>query len=685
MEESGKNSADTSFTTEPRLAKQRPARRQSTYYYFFRDSSSAMAITDKWGTLVEGNDRFHDLIESLSGAVVDIKSNTASLGSSLDFLPIHDAVRFSNFLSKLANDAADKMDFKTPYRDRNEGIHWLGIHAWKMNIDPRVDLSGRGPFIGFIINDETVEIEAEEKLQEDMKIAEKAMEAKSLFLATMSHEIRTPIQTIIGMAELLDETILDKSQDEYVQQIKFSADILLSLINNILDYSKIEAGKMYLERIPFSPAENIEQAVKMFSIEIEKKGLELVLEMKPGVRQQITGDPGKFRQVLINIIKNAVKFTSMGKITISAELALGDEKIRTITISVADTGIGVPDEARERLFTTFMQADSSHTRRFGGTGLGLAISRTMVELMGGTIEMIPNKGGGSIFRFTIPAEEAEPETLNDLVIPLEVVKSMSVTEVSFSGKVLIVEDYSINRNLFVMIMEKMGIQTIQAEDGIKALEKVSSDIDMVFMDIQMPQMNGYETAAEMRRQGFKMPIIAVTAGVLGEEQKQCREAGFNDILFKPFKKPVIEAMFHKWAAKTKQNDHVDDPFNETPAEPAENQKNFQIFNRDFLMDTFMNDGESAKALLVRFLDRITGQLGILPALMEKKDWAEAYRIAHTIKGTAMTFSGMELGNAAARLERAYKLVDLKEMESALPHLMETYKNFKNAADEFLQS
>ena len=659
-------------------------RLQSTYYYFFKDSPSAMAIADRWGIIVESNDRFNELIKSLSGASIDIKNNTSRLDSTFDFLPIHDAIRFSNLLSKLANDDAGMMDFKTPYRDKNDTIHWFRIHAWKMNMDPRVDLSGRGNFIGFIMIDETVEIKKEEKLQEDMRVAERAMEAKSRFLATMSHEIRTPIQTIIGMTELLEDTRLNDEQGEFAKQIKFSADVLLSLVNDILDYSKIEAGKMETERIPYCPAETIEQAVKMLSQEIEKKGLCLILNLEAGTRQNILGDPGKFRQVIINLVKNAIKFTSEGTITVGATLAFGDERIRTITVSIADTGIGIPKEDRERLFTTFMQVDSSHTRRFGGTGLGLAISRNMVELMDGTIEMVPNKEGGSIFRFTIPAEETEPNAvIDDLIVSADTQKSNAAAEFLPAAKVMIVEDHPVNRQLFGMIMEKLGIETIQAEDGLDALEKAASGPDLIFMDIQMPRMNGYEAAVELRKRGFKKPIIAVTASVMEDEQQQFRKAGFDDILFKPFKKQDIEAVYRKWAGSIEKNEAA--PYQAVQNAAVETGKNNQVFSREELLDTFMQNTESAKTLLAHFLERSAEQIKMLPELSKEGNREEAYRCIHTIKGTSRTLSGMELGNAAAALEKAFKQGDMRAIEGYMPLLQEAFDHFKNAAVEFIQS
>jgi len=702
---------------------------QSTYYYFFKDAGSAMAIADKNGLLVAGNDRFSKLLETLSGAAVDITSNTARLGSSFAFLPIQDVVRFSNLFAKLANEDSTPLDFKTPYTDKHGGIHWFRIHAWRVNLDPRIDLSGRGPFIGFIMYDETVETAAEQKLQEDMRIAEKAMEAKSLFLATMSHEIRTPIQTIIGMTELLEDTRLSGEQAEYAKQVQFSAEVLLSLVNNILDYSKIESGKMEVEHVSFSPAAIIEQISEMLSLEIEKKKLKIELQLGGETRKNILGDPGKFRQVVINLIKNAIKFTSAGTITVNAVTALGDSRIRTITVSVADTGIGIPEEARERLFTTFMQADSSHTRRFGGTGLGLAISRNMVELQGGTIEMVPNKGGGSIFRFTIPAEQAESpeqaaeqtepaepaaEIPDDFIIPAEKAsagndaefyqlpdtftfpaneKSPSVLESSENTssakdtgalKILVVEDHPVNRRLFEMVLEKIGAEVFSAEDGIEALELTASNsMDLIFMDIQMPRMNGYEAAAELRKRGFKRPLIATTAGVLAEEQNQCWKAGFNDILPKPFKRPHIEAMIDKWAGKTSafigwQNHQ------KTEQVPVQAMPQ-GVFSTEYLLNTFMNNEESAKTLLAGYIKRTAEQLEGLPDLMREQKWEEACRTAHMIRGSAMTLSGMDLGQAAALLETACKQADAAAAEPALAATAGAFGGFRAAAEDFLQS
>lgn len=238
-------------------------------------------------------------------------------------------------------------------------------------------------------------------------------------------------------------------------------------------------------------------------------------------------------------------------------------------------------------------------------------------------------------------------------------------------RVLFAEDHPVNRKIFVLIMEKLGVQTIEAEDGLDALEKAALHPDMIFMDIQMPRMNGYEAAAELRRRGFVKPIIALTAGIFEDEEAQYREADFDDILSKPLRKREIEAVIRRWNAETR------------PA--ADREQKALVFNGEELLDIFMQNADSAKTLLSHFLERCTMQIETLSVLTNDHNWTEAYRTAHSIKGSARTLSGMELGNSAAFLERACKQADLPKIESAIPVLIKSFTRFKIAAEEFIQS
>jgi signal transduction histidine kinase/DNA-binding response OmpR family regulator/HPt (histidine-containing phosphotransfer) domain-containing protein len=889
-------------------------RHSSPFFRFFKESSVAMAIADKNGLIIDSNPRFNELMEAISGF-----GNT----QTSTYLSIRETRRFANFFSRLTGGLAKRVEFTAPFHDRQNILHWFRIHAWVVAPPADAESSVQEPFIGFTMVDKTKERQEGERLQEDKEVAERAMEAQNQFLTNISHEIRTPIQTIIGMIELLQETKLDQEQAEYSGQVKFAAEVLLSLINDILDLSKIEAGRMELECTAFRPEQAIEQAVEMIALEAHKKGLEIALNISPELDITILGDPNKFRQIVINLVKNAVKFTREGSVTISARLT-EEEGRETIAVAIADTGIGIPEESRNRLFTTFFQADPSNTRSFGGTGLGLAISRNLVELMGGKIGMTPREGGGSIFHFSIPIKRPEslpePEAavwknpdnrillvddweesrgiivsylnnmgyqnigtapsgekalellraavqekkpyglcLIDMIMPrmdgwrlaaeinqdkaindvrlilmvphgflgaeakmtllrwfnayvykpierkdlakiitqtfseppvdLEAAleqEGLSLSEkvqsgeifrdiagpealpdapvpiVNTAGKplVLIVEDHPVNQRVFAIILEKLGYAFITADDGLDALEKAGAhSIDLVFMDIQMPRMNGYEAAKKLRERGFSKPIIAVTASVLLDEGDQCVKAGINDILLKPVKRSDIKGILRKWMplggggnqplvprsqnpgpgllakahgysrprpekttalspVKMPQTGPVTEappvpsppipkanpvlaaslaveraspvrvtPARVPPAVPAAPVIVVQrpgVFNRRELLNTFLEDTETIKPLLDHFLTRTQTQIDELPILAERKNWGEARRIAHTIKGSALTLSGQELGQAAARLELAYKTINRDEIKAGLPPLREAFTRFKTEGKKFIE-
>ncbi|MBI4747114.1 MAG: response regulator [Acidobacteria bacterium] len=373
--------------------------------------------------------------------------------------------------------------------------------------------------------------------------AVRASRAKSEFLANMSHEIRTPMNAILGMAQLLSHSTLTSHQREYAQIIQSSTDSLLTILNDILDFSKIEAGAIELEAVPFDLVGCIEDVVKVFAQPVRSKGVELRKRIDPGLPAQVYGDPGRIRQILLNLIGNAVKFTHQGWIEIAVELdpETGSPS-NSIRFKVQDTGIGIPADRRDRLFKSFSQVDASTTRKYGGTGLGLAISSRLVALMGGQIQVESTVGKGSTFRFTLPFTLPSTSQVTSL-------GKGSLSEVAPGSvhplKILLVEDNQINQKVALRLLEKLGYRADVAINGREACHRVEQcDYDLLLMDIQMPEMDGLEATRWIRSRRWKPQpwIVAMTANAFHQDREACFEAGMNGVVVKPVRIEELEAM-----------------------------------------------------------------------------------------------------------------------------------------------
>ena len=412
-------------------------------------------------------------------------------------------------------------------------------------------------------------LDANQKLKESIEEAQQlaieaqaANKAKSEFLAAMSHEIRTPMNGVIGFTNLLLNSDLSEMQKDYAQTIKNSGESLLIIINGILDFSKIEAGKFFLDSEPFDMAGASEEVIELLSAEAAAKNLELKLFYEPDALRRVVGDPGRVKQIMLNLISNALKFTEIGSIHVRVEKMTVSGHREGLKVSVTDTGIGIPADKQSALFEKFSQSDNSTTRKYGGTGLGLAICRELVSMMRGEIGFQSEPGIGSVFWFTLAFCELESEKEADE----STVSSEKPAEhgdfdppvvnlLPETFRVLLVEDNAVNQKLAGKILERMGCSVDMATNGKEAVSMFANlPYNIIFMDCQMPEMDGYEATRKIRSietagnssNGKQVPIIAITANAMRGDREKCLEEGMDDYIAKPVDARQIGRALERW-------------------------------------------------------------------------------------------------------------------------------------------
>lgn len=528
-----------------------------------------------------------------------------------------------------------------------------------------------------------MDISQEQTIADELRLAkekaERANRAKSEFLANMSHEIRTPLNAVIGLSELMRETKLNTHQADYLNKINQSSQLLLSVINDILDYSKIEAGKLELSPQAFYLQDIFDQLTTLFQQAAHKKGLGFIMDIDPQLPPTLYGDDLRLMQILTNLTSNAIKFTPRGEVRLTAKMTECHDRLLQVEFRVCDTGIGLSEEQIQKLFKPFSQADNSTTRQYGGTGLGLVISQRLVKAMGGqhfSIESQPDHGACFIFSLAFEktgTEQAVKHHYNQT--------SQGLLNLKFSGHVLLAEDNEINQLVASQILEKAGFKVTVVQNGQQAVEATLSEkFDGIFMDLQMPIKSGYQASIEIREHNPDTPIIALTAAALVEDRDKALAAGMNDHLSKPIELPALYAALVHWLGHLQiLTFEPSDLEKSSKAYSAESMLPEQLDGFDLVLGKkrLKISDDFYKDLLIDF----AAQLEIDIPILEKE--LDLNRL-HAIKGVSGNLAAMNLFKATSQLEQAIKQDNTEKLEPAKSAFFESLNLVYNSLTQWLE-
>ncbi len=647
-----------------------------------KNSPVSIVITDREGTIEYVNPKFSEL--TLYSPEEAIGQNprilNAGLQSNLHFKEMWDTIMaVQDWHGEFCN------------RKKNGELFWE-----LASISPILDDNGNIRHFVAVKEDITERKLTEAELQSAQQKAEEASRQKSLFLANMSHEIRTPMNALIGLSELALETTLTDRQFDYLTKIHSSARGLLKVINDILDYSKIEAGKLNLENSLFSLSDLLVQLEDLFAHQALKKKLSLQLHMDDNVPSFIYGDQTRLRQVLTNLIGNGIKFTERGGVTVTVSLIHKSKSLSRIKFTITDSGIGIPSDKLSSLFEAFNQIDTSHTRKYGGTGLGLAISKELVEMMGGTIKVTNNPEAGSTFSFILKFQNETTARKHPLSLEhRQENQRLEAMHFVDGAHILLVEDNAINQQISVEILAKARITVDIAENGAVAVDKFKSSLannshySAILMDIQMPVLDGYEATKQIREieatwktPSSKIPIIAMTAHTMNGDREKSLATGMDDYIGKPINITELFTTLAQWIGKKtgEASIHISQAQKQhhVPETTAGGSLPNALPGINLQSGITRLDGNST--LYLRLLKDFTTEYGSCYAdaieLLHHKDLETVKHLFHTIKGIAGNLCTYRIQDVASKLENA--ISNGSDTESLL-------NNFAIAWEELQQS
>lgn len=593
-------------------------------------SAVARDITDQKQTeeLVKRNEeKYRGIIDNMELGLLEVDQDgiTISANSRLtDITGYSEKDLIGKNPALLLTDTASKVLIDRKNHERRKGKSSVyevkatkknGETLWLM-ISGAPRFSKEGDFVGSIgiHMDITQQKLLLNELEEAKSLAEESSKAKETFLAHMSHEIRTPLNSVLGMTHLLADTNPTEEQQDYLETIKYSSEILLNIISDILDISKIEAGELEFNATAFDLTEIIKAQQKTFAFRMQEKAVDVILDLDPSINTQIIGDKMFINQILMNLLGNASKFTQKGYIKLIVKKEKETDSQLLIQLDIEDTGIGIDQEHLEQIFDSFKQAEQNTGLKYGGTGLGLSIAKHLVELHGGLISVESTLGVGTCFRLTIP--------FNKTNIPLTITKpetKRSVEKRLIGIKILVAEDNLMNQKFLSKVLEKCEINYVMCDDGELALEKAKEEIfDLVLMDIQMPKMNGYETTKAIRKltnENKNVPIIALTASALVDERKKVLEVGMNEHLSKPFSPDQLRKAVEGLLLK-----------------PDTESQNFDL-DQSYFDEFYGEDNEFKAEMLHLFLKNVDDEMAQLKSAVDSKEHIKVYQVAHKNKSS----------------------------------------------------